>query len=245
MYHLSRALIISFSLLLSLSFAQADTITAAQDPWAPFVQDQGDPGLSVELVRAALEHEGYELEMTIMPWARAIKQVSDGDIDVLVATWYTEERTAYLRYSEPYIQNQLKFIKRAGDNFEFNGLDSLTGKTVGIVRDYGYGDDFSNAPNFSRPETTNIASNLLKLKAGRIDLTLEDEIVALSTMKNEGIDPSEFEFTSNALSVNNLHVSSGKANPRSEEIIAAFNRGLSAIRENGTMAELLKKYGIE
>lgn len=218
MYHLSRALIISFSLLLSISFAHADTITAAQDPWPPFVQDQGDPGLSVELVRAALEHGGYELEMTIMPWARAINQVKEGAIDVLVATWYTEERTDYLRYSEPYIQNQLKFIKRAGDSFEFNGLDSLTGKTVGVVRDYGYGDDFSNAPNFSRPETTNIASNLLKLKAGRIDLTLEDEIVALSTMKNEGIDPSEFEFTNNALSVNDLYVSSGKPIPAARKL---------------------------
>lgn len=243
MFRLSRVLFVALTCL--LGFAHADTITAAQDPWPPFVQDQGDPGLSVDLVRAALEHEGYEVEFTIMPWARAIDQVRNGNIDVLVATWYTEERTAYLRYSEPYIQNQLKFIKQAGDSFEFNGLDSLTGKTVGVVRDYGYGDEFSNAPNFSRPETNNIASNLLKLQAGRIDLTLEDEIVALSTMKNEGIDPSAFEFTENSLSVNDLHVSSGIANARSEEIIAAFNRGLAAIRENGTMAELLKKYGVE
>lgn len=237
----------SLSLLLTflLGFAQADTITAAQDPWPPFVQDKGDPGLSVDLVRAALEHEGYDLKMTIMPWARAIDQVKEGNIDILVATWYTDERTAYLRYSEPYIQNQVKFIKRVGDDFEYNGLDSLTGKTVGIVRDYGYGDEFSSAPNFTRPETNNIASNLLKLESGRIDLTLEDQIVALSTMKNEGIDPSAFEFTANALSVNNLHVSSGIANARSEEIIAAVNRGLAAIRENGKMAELLKKYGIE
>ncbi|GGX39932.1 substrate-binding periplasmic protein [Saccharospirillum salsuginis] len=232
-------------LALVLGFAQADTITAAQDPWPPFVQDQAEAGLSVDLVRAALEHEGYEVEMTIMPWARAIDQVKNGNIDVLVATWYTEERTAYLRYSEPYMQNQLKFIKQAGDDFEFEGLESLSGKTVGVVRGYGYGDEFLNATNFSRPETNNIASNLLKLDAGRIDLTLEDEIVALSTMKNEGIDPSKYDFTNNALSVNDLHVSSGIANARSEEIIAAFNRGLAAIRENGTMAELLSKYGVE
>ena len=243
MLHIRHSILVLLTLF--LGFAQADTITAAQDPWPPFVQDQAEAGLSVDLVRAALEHEGYELEMTIMPWARAIDQVKNGNIDVLVATWYTEERTAYLRYSEPYMQNQLKFIKQAGDNFEFDGLASLSGKTVGVVRDYGYGDEFSNAPNFTRPETNNIASNLLKLKAGRIDLTLEDEIVALSTMKNEGIDSSAFDFTENALSVNNLHVSSGIANARSEEIIAAFNRGLVAIRDNGTMAELLSKYGVE
>jgi len=232
-------------LALIMGVAQADTVTAAQDPWPPFVQEKGEPGLSVDLVRAALEHEGYELEMTIMPWARAIDQVKNGNIDVLVATWYTEERSDYLRYSEPYMQNQLKFIKQAGDDFEFNGLDSLTGKTVGVVRGYGYGDDFLNATNFSRPETSSIGSNLLKLDAGRIDLTLEDEIVALSTMKSEGIDSSKYDFTNNALSVNDLHVTSGVANARSEEIIAAFNRGLAAIRENGTMAELLAKYGVE
>lgn len=240
----ARHLIFAF-LALFLSLAEAETITATQDPWPPFVQAEGPPGLSVELVRAAFEHEGYEFKMTIMPWARAIYQVRNGNVDVLVATWYTLERTAYLRYSEPYMQSQLKFIKRAGDDFEFHGLASLTGKSVGVARDYGYGDEFSNAPNFTRPETNNTVLNLLKLQAGRIDLTLEDELVALATMRREGIDPDQFEFTDNALSVKDLHVTSGIANARSAEIIAAFNRGLAAIRDNGTMAELKRKYGVE
>lgn len=91
-----------------------------------------------------------------MPWSRALNDVKEGKIDILPATWFTQERTAYLTYSDNYLTNQVKFIKKAGDNFEFAGLASLNGKKVGIVRGYGYGDEFMNDPSFFRPESTDL-----------------------------------------------------------------------------------------
>ncbi|RND29255.1 amino acid ABC transporter substrate-binding protein, partial [Vibrio cholerae] len=100
--------------------------------------------------------QGYTVEFTIMPWSRALNDVKEGKIDILPATWFTQERTTYLSYSETYLTNQVKFIKKAGDNFEFAGLASLNGKKVGIVRGYGYGDEFMNDPSFFRPESTDL-----------------------------------------------------------------------------------------
>lgn len=237
-------------LLITLFFAcctlsiQAEVVTAAQDPWPPFVNASGDPGISVEITRAALETQGYQLEMQIMPWSRALNEVKNANIDLLVATWYTDERTAYLKYSEAYATNSIRFITPAADTFEYNGLDSLSGKSVGIVRGYGYGDEFLSAPNFQRPETNDLIANLKKVTSKRIDMTLEDEIVARAQMARAGLDASQFRFVSTPLSENHLHVTSGLANSRAEKIINAFNAGLAIIKSNGTYDAIMAKYGI-
>jgi len=226
--------------------AHAATITAAQDPWAPFVQkDASSPGVSVEIIVEAFKTQGHTVDFKVMPWSRSLEEVKAGRVDVLVATWYTEDRTSYLKYSDPYLENSLKFIKRSGDSFEYNGIDSLKGKTVGIVRNYGYGDEFLNAKTFKKPEANDFVSNAKKLTAKRIDLTLEDELVAKSTLSNAGMNLSDFEFTNNALSVNPLHVTMGLANSNHSEYINAFNKGLAEIKSNGTFDKILAKYGIK
>ncbi|MCW8334225.1 transporter substrate-binding domain-containing protein [Vibrio sp. SCSIO 43135] len=240
-------LLITLFIAALLSFtSQAATITAAQDPWPPFVQkDKSNPGISVEIVTAAFASQGHDVNFKIMPWTRALNEVKEGRIDVLVATWFTQERTSYLNYSDSYLENSLKFIKKAGDGFEYSGLDSLSGKSVGIIRNYGYGDEFLGATNFNKPEANDLISNVKKLKAGRIDLTLEDEVVAKATISGAGMNVSDFSFTSSALSVNPIHVTSGLANSKNAEIIDAFNKGLAAIKADGTFDKILMKYGIK
>lgn len=229
------------------SFAlNAAVITAAQDPWAPFVQkEKANPGVSVEIITEAFKSQGHSVDFKIMPWTRALNEVKGGRVDVLVATWFTNERTSFLKYSDPYLENSLKFIMRKGEGFEYNGLDSLSGKTVGIIRNYGYGDEFLAANNFKKPEANDLVANAKKLMAKRIDLTLEDELVAKSTLSGAGMNLADFEFTNNALSVNPLHVTSGLANPNHAEYIDAFNKGLAEIKANGTFDKILAKYGIK
>ena len=238
----------SLCLIVLLTFLSwtsgAKTLTAAQDPWPPFVTSEAPHGLSVELVSAALETQGYQLEFQIMPWARALSEVQTGNIDLLIATWFTEQRTRNFAYSDHYLYNQIKFITLPTNTFEYSGLDSLAGKRVGTVRGYGYGDDFLNSTLFNRSEANDLISNLRRLEAGRIDVTLEDELVARSLMSDNGFDANNYRFTASSLSTNSLHVTSGLANPNASEYIEAFNKGLQKIKANGTFDKILRKYGI-
>jgi polar amino acid transport system substrate-binding protein len=239
-------LISCFLLSLSVYTTAAEVITGEQDPWPPFISSDAQSGISVEIVTAAFETQGKTLKMQSAPWARALDNVKNGKTDVLIATWFTQERTSYLVYSDEYMKNEIKFIKRADDPFEYTDMKSLDGKNVGIVRGYGYGDEFLNATNFTKNETKDLIGNLRKLVNKRIDLTLEDEAVASSIMMiQNGVDRSQFAFTKGALSVNPLHVTSGTKNPKSKDLVAAFNKGLKAIKDNGTYAKILAKYGIK
>lgn len=224
--------------------AKAETVTAAQDAWPPFIATNGQSGVSVELVRAALATQGYELKMSIMPWSRALIEAQSGDLDLLVATWKTQKREKFLRFSEPYATNRITFISRSDSPFEYTNLDNLTGMSIGIIRHYGYNDTFNQANNFQRYPATDLIANLKKLSRRRIDITLDDEIAARALMKAEGFDPSEFHFSRAPLSHNPLYVTSAMVNPRSKQLIQAFNRGLKAIKDNGSYDAIMNKYGM-
>ena len=172
----------------------------------------------VEIVRAAFESQGYELEMKFIPWAQAISGVRSRKYDVLIAVWWTEERTETLRYSDMYLQNQIKIIKRIDDDFECEGLESLTGKNIGVIPDYAYSEQFLNASNFERIETNDLLNNLLKVDAGRLDYTVEDELVARTKIATEAPElKSKRAYTKNALSTNDLHVTSALNNVKSKK----------------------------
>ena len=241
--------ILIFCLSVIPSMANEKTIVAAADPWPPFL-DPATPkeGLSLEIARAAYETQGYTVEMNYVPWARAIDGVKKGKYDILPNTWITEERKTFLMFSDPYAVNNIKFIKNLDDPFEFEGMESLAGKKIGTIRGYGYGDTFLNATHFVREDVTDLMTNIKKLthSSRRIDLTLEDEIVARVSIGNENPGLlSKIAFTKNALSSNNLYVSSGLQNPRHKEIIEAFNKGLAIIKANGTYARIMEAYGIK
>ncbi|MEH6447715.1 MAG: transporter substrate-binding domain-containing protein [Oleispira sp.] len=227
--------------IMGSSALYAEKITAVGDPWPPFLDpSQASKGIIAEIATAAYATQGYELETTFVPWARAVAGVKNATFDLLLGTWLTEERTKFLMFSEPYLNNSIKFIKKKGSTFDYSGLESLTGKSVGIVRGYGYGDDFINAKHFKRPEAKNLISNIRKLVAGRIDLTLEDEIVAKTIMAKEQPDLlDKIEFSNTDYSTNALYVTSGLANAKHKELIKAFNKGLTEIRNNGVYDKIL------
>lgn len=235
-----RTIICILTLLGSIS-SQAETITAVGDPWPPFLDpSKENKGIITEIATAAYATQGYELDMRFVPWARAISGVKSASFDLLLGTWLTEERTKFLLFSEPYLNNSLKFIKKKGNGFDYSGLPSLSGKSVGVVRGYGYGDEFLSAKNFKKPEAKNFIANIKKLLAGRINLTLEDEIVAKAVIAKENSELlDKIEFSKTAYSTNALHVTSGLANPKHKELIEAFNKGLAEIKENGVYDKIL------
>ena len=235
-----RSILCLLAILGSVSI-QAEKITAVGNPWPPFLDPaQSKKGIINEIATAAYATQGYEVEMSFVPWARAIDGVRNATFDILLGTWLTEERTKTLMFSEPYLNNSIRFIKRKGSTFDYSGLESLTGKSIGVVREYGYGDEFLSANNFKRPETKDFIGNIRKLIAGRIDLTLEDEIVARATIAKESPELlNKIEFTKTDYSTNALYVTSGLANAKHKELIEAFNKGLAIIKQNGEYDKIL------
>ncbi len=243
---MKKITLLTLSLIMFMSLYSNKTVTTVSDPWPPFVFDDGiNDGIAVEIVREALKTQGYETKHENVPWARALAGTKEGVYDLITSIWMTEERKNDYLYSDHFMDNTIKFIKLKDDDFEFTNLSSLDGKRIGLIRGYSYESNFVNAGNYSKDEVNDFITNLNKLLVKRIDLTVEDEIVARSIISDK--NPSAYdkiEFVSTPLDQKKLFVVAGLKNPRHKDLIDAFNKGLKIIIDNGTYYKILEKYGV-
>ncbi|TYT73787.1 transporter substrate-binding domain-containing protein [Desulfobotulus mexicanus] len=243
-----RVLLVMFTIFfIAMPCFAGGVVSMASDPWPPFA-DPAHPhgGLSVEIAKAAFGTQGYTVTMEFMPWARVIQTVSLGELDLVAGAWMSDERKENFMFSEPFLINEIRFIKRKGDPFKYSGLETLPGLKVGVIRSYSYSDEFMNYPGVIIEPVNNFITNIRKLVAGRIDLTLEDEIVGMNSLSI--LDPAlagNIEFTGPSLASKPLYVLSGLKNPRHKEIIEAFNKGLKEIKANGTYDRIMASYGMK
>ena len=229
-----------------LSSANSKVIIGLQNEWPPYIIAGNPPtGLSVDIIKAAYATQGYDIQIQIKPWSRALKEVEHGRDVVVIAAWYSETRKDTLLFSEPYLYNEISLVTLEGKQFEWGTYKDLSGKSVGVIKSYAYDDDFLTSPWFTRVESTDLLTNIHKVMNGRIDMFIEEYRVAQWTMRKNKIAPSLFTKIYPNVAYSGLHVASGKTNPNAQRYIDAFNQGLHLIRSNGELDRIVKKYDNE
>jgi len=237
-----------FSAILAITSlsVQAANLSGRTLEWAPFTgASLQNGGIATEIVTKVFKKAGYDLSVSFVPWARAVEQTESGVSDVLVAAWYSKKLAEKYVLSAPFIHNRVVFIQPKDSNFKFQGLESLKGKSIGVIRDYSYGEDFKMSKSFKRIPATNLVSNLKKLAANRIELTLEDELVARFTINEKLPELKEkFAFSNKALDEKPLHIAIRRGHPKGQELIEAFNQALAAMKTDGSYDAILKSHGL-
>jgi polar amino acid transport system substrate-binding protein len=187
--------------------------------------------------------QGYDLRVDFMPWSRAMVTIKKNRADLLIGAWYAEERNQYLLYSEPIFSSAIKFIKHIDSPFEYTGIKSLSGLRVGTILGYQYDADFVKANNFKKIHADNLIINIYNLLARRISLTLDDQYVLAHTL-DEKIPNwrGKIALVSQPLSEKRIYLAMNRSHPHCLKIIAAFNKGLAAIKKNGRYDEIVQSY---
>lgn len=230
-----------FSLLLLLIVQtplKADTFSIAAYPWEPFLDsEREDGGISLNIIREALARKGHDIDILHVPWVRALAMIKKNKVDILPAVWYSDERAQVMQYSQSYAENRIVFIKAKNNPYEFKGLDSLHNKVVGIARDYAYEEAFLNDKNIDFSIANTLESNVKKVISGRVELTLDDEIVAKAIIPSDLL--KKISFTNNALTAQKLFITCNKENPKCNRIINDFNAGLEMMRNDGSLDAMI------
>lgn len=243
---LGLALLLGAGGLLPVQAASERLTVGALVDYPPF-SDLGRPqlGFANDLLATAMKRAGYEVEIAMIPWNRALAGVQDGTYDILTCVWKTPERERFLTFTAPFAVNRLVFAQRANEDFVYQSLDDLTGRTIGTIPGYAYDEAFLKATNFTREEAANVATNLRKLSAGRLDLTVEDELILRFIINTQLPDlKMMLELAPGALSENPLHFGVSKRRPDADQIARAFNAALSDMRGDGSYDHLLEKHGM-
>lgn len=240
-------LIATLLLLLEMVFltASAESLNVVYSgKWPPYA-DASLPqqGLGVDLVTTALQRAGYDTFLHIDSLDRILEGGKLGVYDVFATPWYSDERNEYLDYSKPYLQSYIRFVKKKGSDFEFNDFNDLTGMMIGVVQDYAYDEKFNHSRKLTRISERNLIQNLLKLKQGRLDLVVDDELVLLYEI-NQYMPNSigDFVILPKPLAVRGIHIGVSRENPNHAKIVAAFDKAIEAMKKDGSYEKIIQKH---
>jgi len=238
---------ICFIVFFQSIYSDDKTIVAAYCEYPPYMSSNNPVGgVLLEIVRAAYKTQDYSVEIEYLSWARALDGVIKGIYDIAPGAWFDDSREDQMLFSVPFFKGNIKFISSAYDKYDINDINDLSGKDVGLIRGYAYSQDIEDAKHFTKFLSSDFIQNIHRLINGRIDLTIEDELVAKTSLIQE--DPALLEqiyFSKNSYITNNFYVTCSYVNPRHKEFINAFNRGFEEIKANGVYNEIIKKYGLE
>jgi polar amino acid transport system substrate-binding protein len=212
--------------------------------WEPYYSETlPNGGVAVEIVRRAFERGGYALELQWMPWARAFNTAKEGEYDGVLGAWYTEGRTQFFTYTQPFLTTELVFFKRKGEPIMYTTLQDLKPYTIGVARDSGPYELLKAEFEQNLDIATSADLNIQKLMGKRFDLLADEKLNVLHIINTQFPQWRDaIEILDPPLQINQLHVIVSKQRKDPKTIVDAFNHGLKEIQKDGTFEAILKEY---
>lgn len=216
-------------------------------PWPPYTLGEvGQPatgGIAVELARKVYGALGIETRIELFPWKRVLKMAEFGKIDGPTLLMKTPERENYLAYTDAVLEaRELLYYRtdRLGV-FDWESFSDLKKYTIGLVAGYTYGDAFMKAIDehglkIERAVSSDV--NFQKLYAGRIDLFLEDEVVAGAFFRTHDSWKEAFDFAANPVTVYDYYMAVSKKSP-AIALLPELNQVIKKMKSDGSIKRLL------
>lgn len=239
------------SLLAPILFAdpvRADppTLTVVADEWPPFSGDNlPGKGMSPDIIVQVLERAGYKAQVAIVPWARIMHGVHSGaaDFDIVGSLFFDEELTGLMTYSDPYVETEVKFVRRVGGEAVFDGLESLDPYAIAVGDGFLYEDGFDRADHLNKIVVTTALQGVQLVAAGRADLTLDSvDVINYAVSKQDLSLEGKVEILDSVLATHGVHMAVMGNVPNKDRIVADFNRALRKMRGDGSLDRLVAKH---
>lgn len=209
--------------------------------WAPWTyhDESGElTGYDIEVARAVAERLGVSAEFAEGEWDGLFAGVDAGRYDsVANGVSVTEERAEKYDFTTPYAYNRTAIIVRA-DETGIDGFEDLAGKATANTISSAYA-EIAERYGAMVTGVDDLAQTLDLLLDGRIDATLNDEVVFYDYLREHPDAPVRIAALSDdAISVA-MPVPKGDAHAT---LLAAMNDAIEGLRSDGTLAELSGRF---
>ena len=242
-YYGLMILILIAGVLLSACGGQEDLgtvvigLNAEYPPFENVDEDGNLVGFDVELMTAIAEEAGFEFEWVNTRWDGIFVALASGEFDAVIsAATITAERAETVDFSDPYFDAGQSITVRA-DNTDILGPDDLAGLKVGVqlgtTGDIWLSDE-------TDAEVVRYDENTLAFQAlanGDVDAAVADNTTAIEIVKAN--PEMNLKFLPDVYTKEQYGIA---VNKDRQDLLAAINEGLAAIRANGTYDEIYNKY---
>lgn len=239
--------IISLNIATLLNAQTIDSLLLMSEEFPPynFVQDGKLLGTSIDLMELCLQKMEVNLgkgDIQILPWSRSYKALLENRNTVLFAITRTESRENLFKWVGPISSSKNVLMAKKSNEIRLDTIEDIQQYRIGVVRDDA-GEQLMNDVAHIPKEQLDIVSqakfSVRQLNLGRIDLFAYDENVTKWILKQEGLDPADFE-TVYVLNEGFHYFGFHKETP--DNIIQQFQNALDEIKEDGEYDKILARY---
>jgi ABC-type amino acid transport substrate-binding protein len=133
-------------------------------------------GLHSKYLRYIAKKLSVEVTIDVMPFARRVKAIKDGSLDIIVGVQRTKVREDEFIYIEPnYESLSYRFFSLTNLRHTVKEYEDLRGKLIGINRHAKYFSPFDNDAGFEKVATSSLKQNIDLLLYGRTDVFIHYE----------------------------------------------------------------------
>lgn len=228
------------SIFLTSCGGAAKVRVATDATWPPFEsineQTKEIEGFDIDLLNAIAEKEKLDLEFINVGFDPLLAGIAQGQYDVAISSiTITEERKKDMLFSDAYFSAGQIVTVRA-DNTTITGKDSLAGKKVGAQIGTTGAIEMGKIAGVSLKTYDDIGLAFQDLMNGQIDAVVADNPLALGYV---GKNPTKLKTAGGVFTDEYYGIAVAKKNP---ELLAKINSGLKAVKAEGLIEQLSKKW---
>lgn len=204
-------------------------------------------GFSTEVVEAVLRETGVAAPIQSMPWARAYDIALKGENVLIYSITRTTQREKLFKWVGVVAPSDWYLFARRGSGVTLTRLeDAKAYRTATVNEDAGEQYLVANGFALGRQlqSSNKYESNYEKLRLGRVDLWVANDLVAHYLSRRAGDEPTQ--VLERALPLPDLGGSDGLYMAFSlrtpDSTVERFRRGLEAVKRDGRYAALKKKW---
>ena len=236
------ALLLSFPLLAG---ARETVTIGAEDDWAPYSSKvKGEArGFAVDLVREAYAAVGVDVKFVVLPYVRCMAMAKIGKLagcfDAVPNGLIIHH---YLWHARPLFKTHMNVYALAASREHDLTATSLEGKTVGVTRDYEYGDEFDLNGKIKREVSARNDQGFRKLLAGRMQyMAAEARIAKLVIASHAKEFDGKFRLVG-TVATPGLYIAFTKASPEGAKYAQKFDAGYTLLLHGGRYKALEEKW---
>jgi len=221
-----------------MTFNKSDATGRVEETIPPGQDSSSLQGYSWDILRESYHQQGYTIQLHIVPWARAFEMARSDFVDILFPTGFNESRAEYFHYSvNPINEASFLIYTPADSEIEWQGLESLEGLTIGIMRGWNYGPEWDKVENlFHKEKLADILQGFQMLNAGRIDGLAGYETNFDHALHQVGLPNHYRKLPSFGQTFE--YATTSKSNPNGESLLQAFDLGVEHLRVSGRLSEI-------
>ncbi|WP_458369820.1 ABC transporter substrate-binding protein [Pseudomonas fluorescens] len=201
-------------------------------------------GFIPDLMQALADEQNFTFELVPSRFDSLIPAIGAGKIQIIAAPMYiTEERQKIVDFTHPIYTYGEGLLQKAGDKTDYRSLDDLKGKVVGVETGTTFIEILQKRGDIKEIKTYGSSADLMRdVALGRADVGLWDAPILAFQLKKDVNTKLKLapDYTAQMSGSIGFSVKNGNG-----EVLKKLDDGLDALKKDGRLNALLKKWSLE